>query len=186
MSKKTIFPFASLITVIISLSLTGCSMNTGGGGGTPAVNKSIVLKDANGVVLGYVTSSSYVGVSIFTPTNYFVSLTWKGVLQDGFCYCTAANGAGTLFIMGALNSAFYGYSTSIGGQPYIAASVDTSGFAISDSSITGYQSYYSSGSFINGSSTVPTSVAAYPLKAATLADIGIPSSIALPMQLLFQ
>ena len=182
------------IAIPIILTLACCTAPDSNGtatqnvGGTTAINKSEVLKDGNGIVLGYVTDANSFEVTVLTSQGFFVTLTWKGIMPDNVGYYTGANGTGTLFYI-SLSSNYYnllGFTISLNGQVYVAASLDSSGFAIADASITGYQSFYMSGSITNATSTVPATESAYSLKAASLADIGLPSSCALPLQLVSQ
>ncbi len=177
--------YVSVVVLVIGLSIAGCanpmkSPNSGNAG----VNKSVVLKDANGVNLGYVVFAYSYGVEVYSSKRYFVELGWDGSFVDGDPYFTGPNGTGTIFITNT--SPFFGAVVMVSGQPYVALSVDANGLAIPDASITGYQSEYWNNVLTNSTSSLSAGEIAYDLKAATLADIGMPSSIALPMQLVSQ
>ena len=173
---------------IMVLLLPGCSMNaTSQNRRTLLADKAVILKDANGTVLGYVTETTAESVTVFTPKQYFVSLGWDGVLTDGTCWYAGTKGTGTMFYIAPTTEKLVGFPISINGQAYVAAVVDASGFAVSDPSITGFQSYYSgNGTVADATGVVPTGHVAYSLKPASLEDIGIPASIATPRELVFQ
>jgi hypothetical protein len=158
-----------------------------GAGETVLLNRSAVLKDANGTLLGYVTEMSPDSVTVFTSKNYFISLGWNGVPTDGACWFTGANGTGTLFYIAPNTDRLFGFAVSIGGKAYVAATVDAAGLAVSDPAITGFQSYYSgSGTITNAAGAVPAGHLAYSLKTASFADVGIPASIATLREFVFQ
>jgi hypothetical protein len=185
---RTRFLLSSLITLIIILVIAGCSMNaTSQSGKTPFVEKSVMLKDANGNALGYVTETTADSVTVLTSKNYFVSLTWNGALTDWTCWYTGANGAGTMFYIAADTEKLLGFAISVNGQAYVAASVDASGCAVPNSSISGFQSYYSgNGTIRNATGTVPPGHIAYPLEPISFEYIGMPASISVPRELVFQ
>ena len=185
---RTRFLLSSLITLIISLVIAGCSMNaTSQNGRLPLADKSVMLKDADGNVLGYVTETNADSVTVLTSKNYFVSLTWNGTLTDWACWYTGANGAGTMFYIAPNTEKLLGFAISVNGQACVAATVDASGCAVPNSFISGFQSYYSgNGTITNASGTVPPGHVAYPLKPVSLEDIGMPASISVPRELVFQ
>jgi hypothetical protein len=153
----------------------------------PAVDTSTRLVDANGRSLGYVMSSSSSGTDIYTPKGYFVSIDQNGALQDGIALFTGADGTGTMFFQWSKDSVLQGFVTSINGHPYVASSVDANGIAVADPGITSYESYYFDDSITNVPATpVLAPYDAYPLKGAQLADIGLPSAMALPLRLVSQ
>jgi hypothetical protein len=153
----------------------------------PAVNTSTQLKDANGNFLGYVIFSDAGGLEISTPKGYIVSLDWGGALHEGIALFAQTDGTGTMFVQWSREHLLRGYVTVVNGKPYVAASVNADGFAIADPGITSYQSYYFDGTIANLPATpVLEPYDAYPLKQAQLADIGMPSSVSLPMQLVSQ
>lgn len=146
-----------------------------------------MLKDANGNALGYVTETTADSVTVLTSKNYFVSLTWNGALTDWTCWYTGANGAGTMFYIAADTEKLLGFAISVNGQAYVAASVDASGCAVPNSSISGFQSYYSgNGTIRNATGTVPPGHIAYPLEPISFEYIGMPASISVPRELVFQ
>jgi hypothetical protein len=153
----------------------------------PAVNTATLLKDANGNFLGYVIFSDAVGLEISTPKGYIVSLDWRGTLLDGIALFTQTDGTGTMFVQWSREYLLRGYVTVLNGKPYVAASVNGDGFAIADPGITSYQSYYFDGAIANLPATpVLEPYDAYPLKQVQLADIGMPLSVSLPLQLVSQ
>ena len=153
----------------------------------PAVNTSTQLKDANGNFLGYVILSDAGGLEISTPKGYIVSLDWRGTLLDGIALFVQTDGTGTMFVQWSKEYLLRGYVTVVNGKPYVAASVNGDGFAIADPGITSYQSYYFDGTIASLPATpVLEPYDAYPLKQAQPADIGMPSSVSLPMQLVSQ
>jgi len=153
----------------------------------PAVDTSIRLSDAHGNFLGYVVSSSSSGLEIYTPKGYFVSMDWNGVLQDGIALFTGADGTGTMFFQWSSDSALQGFVTSIAGHPYFPSSSGANGIAVADPGITSYESYYFNDSIANVPVTpVLGAYNAYPLKRAQPADIGLPSSMVLPLRTVSQ
>ena len=153
----------------------------------PAVNTSTQLRDANGNFLGYVTESGSESVELYTPKGYLVSIDWQGTLLDGFALFTETDGAGTMFVQWSRDHALRGYVTVVNGKPCVAASTTGDGFAVADPGITSYQSYYFGGTTANLAATpVLEQYSAYPLKQVQLSDLGLPSSIPLPMQLVSQ
>ncbi len=189
-SRKSLL--LGLVLAAISLFVSGCPMDAGSfsaapaGRATPLVNRSILLEDATGAIVGYATEISADGVTVFTRKNYFVSLGWNGVVTDGVCWCTGADGTGTMFYIAPRARKLLGFAVSINGVIRTAATVDPGGIAVADNSILGFRSYYSgSGTVVNALGTVPAGHAAYPLRTSSLAEIGIPP-IVTPWQLVFQ
>jgi hypothetical protein len=153
----------------------------------PLADKSVMLKDANGNVLGYMTETTADSVTVLTSKNYFVSLTWDAALTDWTCWYTGAKGTGTSFYIAPNTEKLFGFAISINGQAYVAANVDASECAVPDSCISGFQSYYSgNGTITNATGTVPPGHVAYPLRPVSLEDIGMPASISVPRELVFQ
>ena len=153
----------------------------------PAVDTSTQLKDANGNFLGYVILSDAGGLEISTPKGYIVSLDWHGTLLDGIALFTQTDGTGTMFVQWSKEHLLRGYVTMVNGKPYVAASANADGIAIADPGITSYQSYYFDGTIANLPATpVLEPYDAYPLKQVQLADIRMPASVSLPMQLVSQ
>jgi hypothetical protein len=153
----------------------------------PAVDTSTRLSDANGKILGYVTSSSPSSLDLYTPKGYFVSIDWNGTLLEGIALFTGADGTGTMFFQWTRESALRGFVASIHGHPYVASSLDGNGFAVADPGITSYESYSFNDSITNVPATpVLGPYNAYPLKQAQPADIGLPSSVALPLRIVSQ
>jgi len=190
--RKTVI-WAGLL-VAVALLFSGCPVGIDSKDLTSSrtqapvlIDGSVVLKDANGAALGYVTKTSAAGVTVFTSKSFFVTLEWSGALADGVCWYTGAHGTGKMFYIAPQTADLLGLETSVSGRPFIAADVDASGFAIPDSSITSFQSYYSGNGIVtNASGSVPSGHVAYSLKGATLEDIGLPSPIAALSQLVFQ
>jgi hypothetical protein len=121
---------------------------------------------------------------VFTASDYICYLNWDGTVS-GVIYFTEQDGEGTPFIYTASgvygktllsrdNSAFYTFKT-----------VDSKGNALSDASITNYQSYYLGG--IIGNFASPVNIAAgfhaFPLKPRSRADAGLPNAISLPIRI---
>ncbi len=180
---------AAVCSLILACPLSMVPQKSGrpGGGASPLVSASVLLKDARGAVLGYVAETSAAGVTVFTSKGYFVALGWNGALLDGTCWYTGAKGSGTPFSIADESDRLFGFSVSIKGAPYVAATVDASGFAVPDPSITGFQSYYAgAGVAADAAGTVPAGHVAYALKPAAPADIGLPSSIAPIQQIVFR
>jgi len=192
---------SALLLVLVMVSLSSCSSpstttppapQTGTTPAAPppaprnapsAVDTSTRLSDANGNFLGYVVSSGPSGLEIYTPKGYFVSMDWNGVLQDGIALFTGADGTGTMFFQWSSENALQGFVTSIGGHPYIPSSTGANGIAVADPGITSYESYYFDDSITNVPATpVLGPYDAYPLKRAQPVDIGMPSSMALPLR----
>jgi hypothetical protein len=149
----------------------------------PVISTTTELRDAQGVFLGYVVSSNADGLEVFTPKDYLVSMSWAGTLQDGIALFTEPAGGGTVFVQWSNAYPLQGYVTVIKGRPYIAASLNAEGNAVADPGITSYQSYYFDGTTIDLPATpVLGSYGAYPLQQAKLADIGVPSSVSLPLK----
>jgi hypothetical protein len=150
----------------------------------PAVDTTTQLTDANGNVLGYAVSSSATTVELFTLKGYLVSIDWNGALLDGIVLYTGPDGAGTAFFQWSREYALRGFVTAVGGQAFVPASTDADGLAIPDPDITSYQSYF----FDGATSTIPATpvlgpYSAYRLKPALRAEIGLPDSPPLPLQL---
>jgi hypothetical protein len=149
----------------------------------PAISTATELRDAQGVFLGYVVSSNADGLEVFTPKDYLVSMSWAGTLQDGIALFTEPAGKGTAFVQWSSAYPLKGYVTVIKGRPYIAASLNAEGNAVADPGITSYQSYYFDGTTIDLPSTpVLGSYGAYQLQPAQLSDIGVLSSVSLPLK----
>jgi hypothetical protein len=186
--------FSSLVLAAVSSLLLACPFTMApqksgysGRGAAPLISTSVLLKDARGSVLGYVAETSAAGVTVFTVKGYFVSLGWNGVSMDGTCWYTGIKGSGTPFSIAPDTDRLFGFSVSINGRAYVAATLDASGFAVPDPSITGFQSYYSgAGVVTSAAGIVPPGHAAYALKLVRPEDIGLPSSIAPIHQLVFK
>ena len=139
---------SGVVLMAVTMPVSGCSMSSqnlprAGNEAAPLINRSVLLKDAHGAVLGNVAETDAASVTVFTSKGYFVSLGWNGVPVDGTCWFTEAKGMGTPFFIALSTDKLFGFSVSVNGRVYVAATVDASGFAVSDPSITGFQSYYS-------------------------------------------
>jgi hypothetical protein len=149
----------------------------------PVISTTTELRDAKDALLGYVVSSSEDGLEVYTPKDYLVSLSWAGTPRDGLALYTEPAGAGTVFVQWSNAYPLQGYVTVIKGTPYIAATLNAEGNAVADPDITSYQSYYFDGAVTDIPSTpVLGSYGAFPLQKAGLADIGVPSSVSLPLK----
>ncbi len=183
---------SGVVLIAVTMLVSGCSMSSqnlprAGNEAAPLINRSVLLKDAHGAVLGNVAETDAASVTVFTSKGYFVSLGWNGVPVDGTCWFTEAKGMGKPFFIALSTDKLFGFSVSVNGRVYVAATVDASGFAVSDPSITGFQSYYSgSGNTTDAAGGVPAGHVAYPLKPVGFADLGLPSSIARIEQLVFR
>ena len=182
---------AVLFCITVAGIFAGC--NPGGAGvdngtnGGGAVSRSVKLNDANGHLLGFVTASDPTEVTIFTSKSYFVTLYWSGTLKPTVVYFTGPNGQGTMFTLWANTYPLWGYVAVYQGHPYVVTSIDASGFAIADPSITAYQSYCFDGvNITNSSGSLASEQCAYDMKQVQLADLGLPTSIATPMRMVFE
>jgi hypothetical protein len=177
----------ALAIALLAIGLAACQMPVGSGAPN-LVNKSIKLTDGGGTFLGYVTSSNNIDVTIYTAKGYWVTLSWNGALADGGMLYTGTNGTGTPFGAGVVGREILGFVTIVGGQPYVAASLDTLGGAVYDPSLTSYLSIFAHGVITTfGSPQALKSVeeVGFPMKLAQYSDIGIPSSIPTPLRLVF-
>jgi hypothetical protein len=77
----------------------------------------------------------------------------------------------------------FGLAISIKGEAYVAENLKASGYAAPNDSVVSFQSYYLSGVITNTTGSVPIGYVAYSLKAISLGDLGLPSSIAAPREL---
>ena len=180
-------PTLVLSIILIALGFAACQMPGATGGPNSAVDKSLKLMDGNGNFVGYVIGTSTSGVGIYTSKGYFFGYGWDGLPGDGQVYFTGANGTGTKFSRASGGYEILGLVTMMGGQPYVAAAVDELGGAVSDPSIVSYLSEYWDEAVHNYSpQPLNTYDVAIPLKQATFADIGAPSSIPTPLHLVFE
>ena len=179
----------SAAIVLIALGLVACQMPGGGGPSNPTVvNKSIKLNDGNGNFIGYVTEVDNFFVRIYTSKGYFVTIDWTGVFADGEMLFTGTGGTGTMFLESG-GGEVVGFVDFMYGQPYVAATVDSFGGAATDPSLTTFLSHYSDGtttSYGSPQSLKPGAIGGTPMKIATFADIGVPSSISPPLHLVFE
>ena len=148
------------------------------------IDESTRLLDANGTLLGYVTSSSAASIDLMTLKGYSVSIDWNGALLEGIALFTEPDGKGKIFFQWGRDTRCREPSRAVNGQPWVAASVDGNGFAVEDPDITSFQSYFIGGTLSNVPDTpVLAPYGAYPLKQVELADVGLPSTMALPLQI---
>jgi len=179
--RRSIVKVATLVPaiVLIALGFAACQMPDATGGPNSTGEKAIKLMDGNGNFVGYVIGTSTGGVGIHTSKGYFFGYGWDGVPGDGLVYFAGADGTGTKFYKASSGYEIVGFATMMGGLPYVAATVDELGGAVSNPGITSYRSEYWGGAIHNYSlQSLGTCDIAIPLKQATFADIGAPSSIA--------
>lgn len=149
----------------------------------PVISTATELRDAQGILLGYVVSSNADGLEVLTPKDYIVSMSWAGTMQDGIALFTEPAGKGKVFVQWSEAYPLRGYVTAISGKPYVAASLNAEGNAVADPRITSYRSYYFDGTTTDLPATpVLGTYGAYPLREVQLADIGVPSSVSLPLK----
>jgi hypothetical protein len=176
----------ALVVALLAIGLAACQMSGGSGMPNSVVDKSVKLTDGNGNFVGYVTDSTPWAVTIYTAKGYFVGLKWDGVPADGMVYFTGTGGTGTKFYACSGGYELLGFVTFMSGQPYVATAVDGLGGAVSDPTITSYQSLYAGSITSYGSPTaLSAATVAVPLKLAQYSDIALPSSIPAPLHLVF-
>ncbi|EQA37145.1 hypothetical protein LEP1GSC047_0802 [Leptospira inadai serovar Lyme str. 10] len=189
--KDSIAPILALVGANSASSAPGNSSSggvttNGGSGGTTISTHDTKVYDANNQFLGYGFPNAY-SIQMVSPTGYFYSLGWDGIITDSYIKFTQINGGGVAFI-DATGAPYAKFAERAGGSLYTAQQADVYGNAVSNPGITQYYSYYIAGSITNypAGLTVGTSLKVFPLTTITKTVAGIPNTIALPIKVVYQ
>ncbi len=165
--------------------MAGCVV-PGDGSQSDVVNRSIEATDANGVFLGYVIDLDVVNIKLWTSKGYYLAMHWDGTVLNGSCFWTGPNGTGTPYGVTNADGPTVGFAVPTGGTFYVAASLDSNGFAVTDPTVTSYESYWTPAGVVNYAGTLKSGDLAVRLKQVPVSDVGLPSSIASPVKLVFK
>ena len=199
--------FKKLIGLLIVLTLVfiSCDMDSG----TPneddenndntdiIVDKSIEVRDANDVLLGYATSVEYCNIDLITSTGYLISLDYNGTIDtdlDSLYYSEIDGGGTVFFVLSSLNASDRMNPKSVfrGNNKLYIFDTTTVDFNVVEELIGfTYNSYWRENEgtqeLINSSGTLPPDGSSNywygfsNLKEITNTDIGLPATITGPI-----
>ena len=187
---KSVAIITAAALIVASLS-TSCQL-PGGGKGDEAPNvttKSIKLSDSNGHLLGYVFEMRYQELRLCSKSGYFVWIDWAGYLiNPGSCFYTEADGQGIMFCQTSKTHPMLPnwILTVSDGMPCAPKYSDSNGFIATNPAITGYKSKCIDGTTIINEVGSVSADTACEMKQMTMADIGFPNTITLPLILKFE
>jgi hypothetical protein len=158
-------------------------------GATGPAGSAAVVKDHNGVTLGILLTQSGYGPTVITSTGYQVTVPWNGnlnSLQSSQIYFTSTD-----CTLGGTDHAWFNSGNTTlrptqGKQAYWASSVGTYLVPVSvDANGVSWSGATSGvGSFLNGTCGLASSGNwGYEVRAATLSELGLPATIAAPLQM---